>query len=190
MHLLEAGDALALLVREHDLEAVATCVAEGELRPGVGALAAADGPRAGRPVREVEGQLGHPGALALAAFAVEGRDPVTLGEGEYRRAHAFSEVEAHGEAEPPGEHCSEKVVGGARRVAAHEGAAAGGALRQLSEGRLKHCDVVGGGARTGVTGAQDPRERLTGRGLAAEQRVEAEAAFVGAGRTFLLSSAR
>jgi hypothetical protein len=67
MHLLEAGDAAPFLVGEQDLEAVTIGIAEGELRPGVGTLAAADGARALRPGREVEGQLGHPGALAWVA---------------------------------------------------------------------------------------------------------------------------
>jgi hypothetical protein len=49
VHLLEARDALALLVREHDLEAVAICVTEGELRSGVGTLAAAERPGARGP---------------------------------------------------------------------------------------------------------------------------------------------
>ena len=64
MYLLEARDALALLVREHDLEAVTIGIAEGELGAGVRTLTAADRPRALRPGREVEGKRGHPGALA------------------------------------------------------------------------------------------------------------------------------
>ena len=68
MDLLEARDAGASLVREHDLEAVTIGIAEGELRPGVGTLAPADGARALRPGREVEGKLGHPGAVAVASF--------------------------------------------------------------------------------------------------------------------------
>jgi hypothetical protein len=74
VHLLETREAAALLVREHDLEAVPARVAEGELRPGVGALAAAERLGALRPGWELERQLGHPGALALAARAVEGRE--------------------------------------------------------------------------------------------------------------------
>ena len=89
VHLLEARDAFALLVRERDLEAVTTCIAEGELRPGVRALTAADGARARRPGREAHGQFGHPGALARIAACVEGRQPGALGEGEDGGAQAL-----------------------------------------------------------------------------------------------------
>jgi len=190
VHLLEARDASALLVREHDLEAVAAGVREGELRPRVGTLAAAEGARALRPGRKVEGKLGHPGALALAAGAVERREPSLLGYGQAGRAHALREVIAHREGEPAGGDRAEEVVRGPGRVAAHEGAAAGGPVRQLREGELKQRDVVGGPVGTGVTGAQDAGEGLARAGLEAKQRVEAEAALVGAGRALLLGVRR
>ena len=57
---------------------------------------------------------------------------------------------------------------------------------QLREGELKQRDVVGGGVGAGIAGAQDPGERLAGGGLEAEQRVEAEAALVGARGVLLL----
>ena len=46
---LQGGDVRVLLVGDEALETVPVIVSEGELRPGVGTLAAADQPGAGRP---------------------------------------------------------------------------------------------------------------------------------------------
>jgi len=81
-------------------------------------------------------------------------------------------------------------VRGPGRVAAHKGAAAGSARRQLGKRRLEHRDVVGGGVGAGIAGAQHAGERLAARGLEAEQRMEAEAALVGAGGALLLGVRR
>ena len=83
-------------------------------------------------------------------------------------------------------HSDKEGVRGPSRVAAHQGAAIGGALGQLGEGELKHGNVVGGRIGSSVAGTQDGGESLTGAGLAAEQRVEAVAVRVGARRALLL----
>ena len=79
---------------------------------------------------------------------------------------------------------------GPGRVAAHQGAAVHGALGQLGEGELEQRHVVGGRVGAGVAGAQDPGQGLAARGLAAEQRVEAEAALVGARGALLVGVRR
>jgi hypothetical protein len=81
------------------------------------------------PARQLERQLGHPGALAFAALAVEGGCPGALGQGQTGVAHALVEVEAHREAQTAGGDRLEEVVGRPGRVAAHQGAAVQGALR-------------------------------------------------------------
>src|SRR5207244_10247299 len=74
-------------------------------------------------------------------------------------------------------------VRGAGRVGAGKDRRRLGALTvadirgQLRQGRLEHLDVIGGGARAGVTGTQDRRQMLTGLVEEAVQRVEAEAAL-------------
>jgi hypothetical protein len=59
----------------------------------------------------------------------------------------------------------------------------------LCEGLVEDGDVVGGGVRSGVARPQEASEGLAGVVEEAEQRVVAEAAFVGGGGLLLLGVA-
>ena len=74
---LERGDVSVLLVGEDRLEAMAVRVGELKLGAGMGALAAEDHPRAGRPALRVEqtGDLGDRAVGPLVAVLIGSGDP-------------------------------------------------------------------------------------------------------------------
>jgi len=80
MAALQGGDVGLGLVGQEDPEAVAVVIGEGELRAGVGALAADDQARALRPVGQIDqvGDLGHrrPRAARPRWSAPEPRSPL------------------------------------------------------------------------------------------------------------------
>ncbi len=82
------------LVGEDRLEAVPVDIGEGQLRPGVRALAAHDHPRTLRPAGQVEllGDLGDLPVGALGLVLVDRCDPGGIGRSEDRGAHLVGQV--------------------------------------------------------------------------------------------------
>ena len=120
VQLFEAVDPGALLVGEEDLEAVAVVIGEGELRARVGALAAADRPRPGRPTGEVELELADPGARAALAVGVERWSPRPLGHRQNRVSNRLGQVEPDRKTEAVVGDMPAELVRGAAAVAADE----------------------------------------------------------------------
>ena len=144
---------------------MAVDIGEGELGAGMGILASGDGPGARGPARQVDqvGDLGHLGALAeVAAVRGGGRDPGPTGETDNRLGHGLGQGLADTEAHVALLAGVKKVVRAAGRVGADNDFFFVGADRQLGQGRLEHHDVVPGGATAGVTGPQQPGQRLGG----------------------------
>ncbi|GLZ00661.1 hypothetical protein Acsp02_79130 [Actinoplanes sp. NBRC 103695] len=72
----------------------------------------------------------------------------------------------------------EELVTGTRRVTADEDRATVAVrVRDLLQGLAEHGDVIGGGVRSGVAGAQHPGQGLPGAVEETQQRVVAERAF-------------
>ncbi len=183
----EVGDVIVVEVGDHQLEAVAVDVGEGELRAGMWVFAAGDHPGRGRPSGQVDqsGDLGDLGSFSFVA-AVDGDSwpPAAIGQSGNDRG------ELGGEAMPDDEPDLALAAGIQEAVGQPGGIGAGdhlrGRHRQLGEGGVEHRYVIGSGAGAGVAGPQQHGQLLAGGILPGAQRVEPEPALVGRRRLFLL----
>jgi hypothetical protein len=186
---LEHLDVGVGLVGQDTLEAVAVVVGERQLCAGMRALAPDDHPRPGWPPRQIQGRcdLGDLPVLTLAAVARKRCDPRVLGDVEDRGANRVSQLVADRVAQPMLETEVQQLMRRARRVRTHQDLDRLDQLsRDLRERVLDDRDVIAGGVRARVAGAQDRSERLAGFVAVGHQRVKAVAALVVAGSALLL----
>ena len=153
------------MVSEDRLEAVAVMVGETQLRAGVGALAADDHARPGRPAVQLQ-QIGDLADLPVgpwAAVLVQRAHPVLIGDLEDRFADGVGGVVADRVADPALPAPAQQLMGGAGAVDAQQEVdvldVLGGDLRQRLLGDR---DLVGGGVRAGVARSQLAGQRLAG----------------------------
>jgi hypothetical protein len=143
----EVGDVIVVEVGDHQLEAVAVDVGEGELRAGMWVFAAGDHPGRGRPSGQVDqsGDLGDLGSFSfVAAVGGDSWPPAAIGQSGNDRG------ELGGEAMPDDEPDLALAAGIQEAVGQPGGIGAGdhlrGRHRQLGEGGVEHRYVIGSGA--------------------------------------------
>jgi hypothetical protein len=163
----------------------------------MGALAADDDAGAVRVAGVVDQapQLGNLGACAQGSVLFQCRVPDPVGQAPDGFADLVGDGVSDGEtgvdpALPQVAQVGEEGFRAACAVGADEdfGAVAVG-VGDLGESLVEDGDVVGCGVRSGIARSQDRGEGLAGVVQEAEQRVVAEAAFVGGGGLFLLGVA-
>jgi hypothetical protein len=115
-------------------------VGERQLRAGVGALAADEHPRSGRPGRQVE-LVGDLADLSVGTLAVDRRDPALIGDLKDRRADGLGQVIADREPDPCLPRPVQQLMAGARAVD--------------PEQQLDRFDVLGGYLRDRLLGDHD-----------------------------------
>ena len=140
-------------------------VLKAELGAGVGSFLADDHAHALGPAGQVE-QVGEldPRPVADLAMGVVGGGPDVLGDSLERVRGVLREREPDGVGQAATGEPVDHLVRGPCPVDPHQHRLARPACGQLTQGSADHGDVVGGGVRPGVPGAQRDRQGFSGPG--------------------------
>lgn len=179
---------------EHLMPQALVLIEQGELGSGVRPLAAHDDAGTGRAAVQINhaGQLGDLRAVTQRPVLVQGGMPKAVGHGPDSAADRLGDgvsdrEEGTDSAFPHAADVGEEGFRGSGTVGADQdvGAMPVG-VGDLRECLVEHLDVIRGGVGSGVTGPQPPRHSFAGVGEETQQRMEAEAAFIGRGGLFLV----
>jgi hypothetical protein len=155
---LQCGDRPVRGVGRETSDPHAVRVGDPQLGARVRPFLADDQPHPLRPaVEQVTGEFGDPGPVADSAAGLDGRGPGGSGDLQHVAVNGLGDHHADGAGEPasaPGEP-GDELVGAAREVAVDEGLPSTPVFPgQLGEGETGGGDVVGGGVRARVPGAE------------------------------------
>ena len=191
---LEVGELAHFCVGGEGGQPVAAHVLEAQLGAFVGQLAAHDHPHTGRPSGQVQqvGDLSDVRPLPGVAVSVVGGGPGGFGDGVVDPRRVVRKGEPHAVGHPPTGEELDGLLRSSGSINAHQDPPPGpGPQTGLVQGSGDHLNVVGGGVRSRVSGAQHDRRALTAplAGSVVEPRgqgVVAEPLLEGRGRTLLL----
>ena len=181
-------------------------VGEGQLGTGVWSFLPQDHPAPGGPCRQVQQfrwprrPRRRPGWCRRLSSGTTRRPGMPAGGvGKQRRRCVEPRIdrEPEGEPDPDPAHLRERVGGpggirsGQQPRTVRVARSWPGRLRQRRQRHIQHRDVIGGGVRPGVAGAEHPGQRLPGGDLGpvqeTQQRVKPEGVLPGRRRVFLLA---
>jgi len=177
-------------VGESDLVAVAVGVPETELGAGIGFLASTDDPRAGRPARQLDVQLGHLAGMAGLAVVSHGANPALGRHGPNGGTEGVVHPGVHGELDVAGDQAVDEsghrpgAVGAHDDAMGHVGHLVTGAVAsapshgQRGDRAIHRRQLVRTGVGHRVARAQDPGQGLAGGIGETEHRVKAVPALV------------